>query len=146
LPEKLIDMTDQNLPSYTGPANNIDSNEKLVELSCINQIKGILNENRPFDQTLTIVANKLKYFWQYSDYAQVRISVYGKDFTTKNFKTSSWKIKNKFSTLMGHKGFVEISYTNEFIEAFKGPFLESEVKLLKILSSKNKCLYKQYRG
>lgn len=126
-------MTDNQYNSHTPKENH---NLKLKELSCINQIIGILKENRDVDQTLKQIANKLPEFWQYPDYTNVRIHFGGTNYTNNKFELSPWKIKKAFSSILGKVGYIEVYYSKEFMEADEGPFLESEINLLSIVTSK----------
>lgn len=126
-------MTENQNSSNINPENSIT---KLKELSCINQVIGILKENRSVDQTLKQIANILPEFWQYPEYTNIRIHFGGTNYTNNSFVISKWKIKKTFSSILGKVGYVEIFYSKEFLDADEGPFLNSELNLLSIITSK----------
>ncbi len=111
---------------------------RLKELSCINQVVGILMENKSIAETFRELSFKLPEFWQYPDYTVVRIHYDGINYNSHHFKTSPWKQQNKFSTIKGKLGYIEIYHTQEFLDTGNGPFDEESINLLSIITSKIK--------
>lgn len=116
--------------------SELTSLRKLKELSCINQIVGILKENKSKGESLREIVNKLPEFWQYPEYTVARIHFDGENYTSNQYKMTPWRIQNRFSSLKGKLGYVEICYTKVFLDEDQGPFLKSEIDLLEIISSK----------
>lgn len=129
-------MTDDNQTGQISDASQENSIIKLKELSCINQIINILKENRSVEQTLKQIANKFPEFWQYPNYTNVKVHFDGQSFTNNHYRASPWKIKKSFTSILGKIGYVEVSYSKEFMDEHDGPFLESEINLLNIVTSK----------
>lgn len=129
-------MTEDNQTGQTADTSQENTITNQKELSCINQVIGILKENRSFEQTLKQIANMLPDFWQYPDYTNVKIYFGGQSFTNNRYKASPWKIKKSFTSILRKIGYIEISYSKEFMDDYEGPFTESEVNLLSIITSK----------
>lgn len=110
--------------------------KQLKELSCINQIVGVLKENKSLGESLKEIAALLPQFWQYADYAVARICFDGVNYTSPRFEYSEWKLQKKFTTIKGKLGYVEVYYTAEFMEDDQGPFCNEESNLLDIITSK----------
>lgn len=108
----------------------------LKELSCINQIVGVLKENKSLAESLKEIVTLLPQFWQYDDYAVARIHFDGENYKSPNFNFSPWKLQKRFSTIKGKLGYVEVYYTAEFMEADHGPFCTEEANLLSIITAK----------
>lgn len=110
--------------------------KQLKELSCINQIVGVLKENKSLGESFKEIASLLPQFWQYPDYTEARIHFDGENYTSHQFNTYPWKLQKRFSTIKGKLGYVEIYYTKEFMEEDEGPFCKEEANLLSIITSK----------
>ncbi len=108
----------------------------LKELSCINQIVGVLKENKSLAVSLKEIVTLLPQFWQYDDYAVARIHFDGENYKSPNFNFSPWKLQKRFSTIKGKLGYIEVYYTAEFMEDDHGPFCNEEANLLSIITSK----------
>lgn len=108
----------------------------LKELSCINQIVGVLKENKSLAESLKEIVTLLPQFWQYDDYAVARIHFDGENYKSPNFNFSPWKLQKRFSTIKGKLGYVEVYYIAEFMESDHGPFCNEESNLLSIITSK----------
>ncbi|NPD46209.1 PEP/pyruvate-binding domain-containing protein [Lentimicrobium sp. S6] len=108
----------------------------LKELSCINQIVGVLKENKSLAESLKEIVTLLPQFWQYADYTVARIHFDGENYKSPKFNFSPWKLQKRFSTIKGKLGYVEVYYTAEFMEADQGPFCTEETNLLSIITSK----------
>jgi len=109
---------------------------QLKELSCINRVVGVLKENKSIAETFQEVATMLPEFWQYPNFAVVRIHFDGVNYESPKFKVTPWRIQNQFSTIRRKLGYLEIYYTQEFLDADDGPFTYDEVNLLGIIVGK----------
>ncbi|OYT17248.1 MAG: pyruvate, phosphate dikinase [Bacteroidetes bacterium 4572_77] len=115
---------------------DIKSLRRLKELSCINQVVGILSENKSVAQTFKELSNKLPEFWQYPNYTAVRIHYDGKNYDSQQFESSQWKQQQKFTTIKGKLGYIEVFYLKEFMDKGNGPFDEKDKNLLGTISTK----------
>lgn len=112
-----------------------DQQERVKELSCINQTTYILKENKPVEETLQHIALLLPAAWQYPEYTCARILFMNNQFESIDFQTTKWKMSQEFDTIDGEKGVIEIYYTREFREEQEGPFLKEERDLIMNIAS-----------
>jgi hypothetical protein len=112
-----------------------DQQERVKELSCINQTTYILKENKPIEETLQQIALLLPAAWQYPEYTVARITFMGQSYMTLDFRETNWKMIQDFSTIDNEKGTIEIFYTKEFREESEGPFLKEERDLIQNIAS-----------
>ncbi|MCU0455065.1 MAG: hypothetical protein MUE74_02090, partial [Bacteroidales bacterium] len=112
-----------------------DQQERVKELSCINQTTYILKEGKPIEETLQQIVLLLPDAWQYPEYTQARIRYMGKTFETPEMKETSWKMFQEFDTIDNEKGAIEIYYTREFNVESEGPFLKEERDLIRNIAS-----------
>lgn len=112
-----------------------DQQERVKELSCINQTTYILKENKPVEETLQQIALLLPPAWQYPEYTTARITFMHKQFESIDFRETKWRMAQEFETIDGEKGLIEIFYTKEFKEEHEGPFLKEERDLIINISS-----------
>ncbi len=110
--------------------------KQLKELSCINQLVGILKENKSLSDSFSQVASLIPQFWQYPEFAVARIHFDGEDYDSRDFQKTSWRLQKRFTTLRGKHGYLEVYYTREFLDDFEGPFCREEVNLIGIISTK----------
>lgn len=112
-----------------------DQQERLKELACINQTTSILKEGKPIEESLQQIVLLLPAAWQYPEYTVARIRYMGKEFESVEFRESSWKMIQEFSTIDDEKGSIEIFYTTEFNTENEGPFLKEERDLIQNIGS-----------
>jgi hypothetical protein len=112
-----------------------EQRERLKELGCINQTTYILKEGKPIEETLQQIALLLPAAWQYPEFTVARISFMNKDFESREFRESTWKMIQEFNTIDEETGIIEIFYTKEFREEQEGPFLKEERDLIQNIAS-----------
>jgi hypothetical protein len=112
-----------------------EQRERLKELGCINQTTYILKEGKPIEETLQQIALLLPAAWQYPEYTVARISFMNKNFESREFMESNWKMIQEFTTIDEETGVIEIFYTKEFREEQEGPFLKEERDLIQNIAS-----------
>lgn len=112
-----------------------DQQERVKELSCINQTTYVLKEGKPIEETLQQVVLLLPDAWQYPEYTEARIRFMDKSFITPGFRETSWKMYQEFDTIDNEKGSIEIYYTREFNIENEGPFLKEERDLIHNIAS-----------
>jgi hypothetical protein len=112
-----------------------DQQERVKELSCINQTTYILKEGKPIEETLQQVVLLLPAAWQYPEYTEARIKFLGKTYETPEFQETHWKMIQEFNTIDDEKGTIEIFYTKEFSAESEGPFLKEERDLILNIAS-----------
>ncbi|MCU0460799.1 MAG: pyruvate, phosphate dikinase [Bacteroidales bacterium] len=112
-----------------------DQQERVKELSCINQTTYILKEGKPIEETLQQIVLLLPSAWQYPEFTEARIRFCDKSFETPDFKETTWKMIQDFDTIDNEKGTIEIYYTREFSMESEGPFLKEERDLIRNIAS-----------
>jgi len=122
-----------NTPEYNRLLH--DQLERLKELACINRTTSILKEFKPIEESLQQIVLLLPAAWQYPEYTVARIRFMGKVFETADFRETSWRMVQEFSTIDNEKGSIEIFYTSEFNAENEGPFLKEERDLIQNIGS-----------
>ena len=112
-----------------------EQQERVKELSCINQTTGILKEGKPIEETLQQIVLLLPAAWQYPEFTEARIKYNLKSFETPEFRETAWKMTQEFNTIDNETGVIEIFYTREFTNEDEGPFLKEERDLISNISS-----------
>ncbi|MFP4525014.1 MAG: PEP/pyruvate-binding domain-containing protein [Bacteroidales bacterium] len=107
-----------------------ESQERIKELSCINQTTEIIKKNKSIEETLQQIALKLPSGWQYPEYTVARIQYAGKTYFSAQFEETKWVQKQKFETIENEEGLIEVFYTKKFPEKDEGPFLKEERDLI----------------
>lgn len=107
-----------------------EQQERLKELSAINQTTAVIKEGKPVAETLQQICMIIPPAWQYPDYTVARIRYAGEQYTTSFFEESGWVQKQVFKTIDDRQGVIEVYYTRSFVVADEGPFLNEERHLL----------------
>jgi hypothetical protein len=107
-----------------------DQQERVKELSCINQATYILKEGKPIEETLQHLVLLLPPAWQYPEFTRARIRYIDKAFETPDLTETAWRMVQDFDTIDNEKGQIEIFYTREFRNEYEGPFLKEERDLI----------------
>ncbi|TRX70830.1 PEP/pyruvate-binding domain-containing protein [Carboxylicivirga sp. M1479] len=112
----------------------LEKNERLKELSAINETSRIIALNLGVPYTLNKIATKLPAGMQHPNYSVARI-VFGNDvFTSDGFAESPWLLSQSFETINGKKGAVEVFYLKEIAKTKEELFLNEENDLIKNIS------------
>ncbi len=112
-----------------------NNNERLKELSAINQTTTIIAKNASIDETLREIAAILPLSWQYPEYTAARIRFGGKAYESRDFDDTLWMQREHFVTYDSRKGVIEICYLKELPEHDEGPFLEEERNLIRNIAN-----------
>lgn len=107
-----------------------ESNERLKELSAINQTTNIIREGKSIADTLQQICFILPMAWQYPEFTVARVIFDAQEYITSGFEVSSWGMTSQFVTIDGRKGSIDVYYTKKFPAAYEGPFLKEERHLL----------------
>ena len=112
-----------------------EQRERLKELACINKTTHIIKEGKPLEETLQKIVLILPPAWQYPEFTSARIRFLNKVYETPEFRETSWKMVQDFTTIDDGEGTIEICYTREFNPETEGPFLKEERDLIRNISS-----------
>jgi len=111
--------------------NKFDKPERLNELATLNQISNILKTGRSIIDSLQQLIFVLPNAFQFSDYTCVRIKFNEKEFKSKKFAVTDWKLLNRIYENNVYKGEIEIYYSKEFPFVHNdSPFLNEEIHLM----------------
>ncbi len=104
--------------------------ERVKELKGINYASKAFRKNEPLGVILQRIVNYLPNAWQYPKYTVLRIKYDDAVYQSKKFTETRWVQRKCFTTLNDIKGVIEVFYTQEFPEAYEGPFLREERNLI----------------
>lgn len=138
---KLIDEAEKTLqsliPLLIGLISKIqlgkltfDIAERRKELEGINRTTEILKKSSSLDELFQQICTFLPEAMQFPAHAATRICYGDQQFTSKNYKETTWKLAQSFDMPNAVKGSIEIYYLEEFPEAGEGPFLAEERHLI----------------
>ncbi|HBL76715.1 MAG TPA: hypothetical protein DD458_15930 [Prolixibacteraceae bacterium] len=113
----------------------VENTERLKELKGINRTSEILTKGKSMEESLQVICSVLPDAWQYPEYTSVRIKYNGREFVSRNFNESEWRMTQGFVAPGRKKGTIDIFYSKQFPEANEGPFLKEERNLLVNLSN-----------
>jgi len=101
--------------------------ERIKELNCLFKLSKIIEQtNISSEKIFKSTINLLPTSWQYPSITCARIFYNDKEFKTRNFKITKWKLSSDIKTFGKKSGFVEIYYTKKKPKCYEGPFLREE--------------------
>jgi len=105
--------------------------ERIKEVNCLYSISK-LRERTDFslEDILQTIVDFIPPAWQYPEITCARIIFNGYEFTTKNYKNSSWKLTRDILVYSERVGTLEVCYLEEKLELDEGPFLKEERYLI----------------
>lgn len=117
----------------------LDLRERVKELNCLYRLSEFASrDNICLDEMFKYVVDLIPPAWQYPDITCARIVFDGKDFKTKYFKMTDWKLSSDIFFKDKKAGAIEVFYLEEKPQLFEGPFLKEERKLLEVISERLK--------
>ncbi|MDX9881828.1 MAG: PEP/pyruvate-binding domain-containing protein [Prolixibacteraceae bacterium] len=105
------------------------------ELRSINRTAEILKKSVTIDESLQEICLFLPEAMQYPEYTVARIKYGQKEFVSRSFMVTGWRLQQGFDMPDGTSGSVEIYYLKQFPDVFYGPFLEEEQSLVNNLAA-----------
>jgi len=121
--------------------------ERVKELKCLYAIDGISTRNEvSVTQILEEAALLIPQSWQYPEIVESRISFEGKEFRTKAFKKTKWRLAADI--VIAHKkiGSIEVYYTEAMPEKHEGPFLREERNLIDSIATRLSQIIRRKRA
>jgi PAS domain S-box-containing protein len=105
--------------------------ERTKELNCLYSISRLI-ERRPasMEEILDEVVNLVPPAWKYPDITCARIVWNDKEFKTKNFAATDWRLASDLLVKGQPSGSLEVYYLAQRPELDEGPFLEEERNLI----------------
>lgn len=109
--------------------------ERAKELDCLYGLFKIAEQPKiSLEKALKAIVNLLPDSWQYPRVTCARIIYKDKEFKTRNFKISKWKLSAGIKLFGKKAGFVEIYYTKKKPKCYEGPFLKEERALINAIT------------
>lgn len=127
---------DYRMPFQT-PATANALTERIKELNCLYGISNLF-ENQ--DVSLSWIMNRavelIPTAWQYHENACARITLDGREYTSKNFMATRWRQNTKIILNGKHVGDVDVYYIQTPPDLDGTPFLEEENRLLRAIGER----------
>ncbi|MFW9902746.1 MAG: PAS domain S-box protein [Candidatus Thorarchaeota archaeon] len=114
-----------------------DLKERVKELDCLYSVSElIMDPRRQLKDVFKEILALIPLTWQYPEITTARIIYDGKEYVTKNFQDSPWKLSTDLLISGKKVGIIEVFYTQEKIGKYEGPFLKEERKLIDTIALK----------
>ena len=111
--------------------------ERIKELNCLYGISNLLeNQDVSLSWIMQRAVKLIPMAWQYPENACARIRLDGKEYTSKNFRSTRWRQDTKIILNDKHVGDVAVFYINAPQAGDQEPFLEEEDHLLKAIGER----------
>ena len=112
-----------------------DLAKRVKELNCLYSISNLATKpGISFDEMLQGVVNLIPSAWQYPEVTCARISLEGQEFSTENFRETTWRQASDIFTNGKRIGSVEVYHLAEKPESDEGPFLNEERSLVNTIA------------
>jgi PAS domain S-box-containing protein len=114
-----------------------DLNERAKELNCLYGMSRLFEKSDiSLDGALQETTDLLPHAMQYPDITCARIVVENREFSTRNFKETGWKLQADIKVHGKKAGFVEVRYLEERPTIAEGPFLKEERHLIDTIAER----------
>ena len=100
-----------------------EKEERLKELSAINQTTQIIKEGKTVEETLRRIVHLLPRAWQYPENTVAKITFDGKEYKSRSFEETEWRQSQTFKTIDNRSGEIEVYYLKKYRDFDEGPFL-----------------------
>ncbi len=112
-----------------------DLKERAKELNCLYEVQELLNDsNSTLDKICNGIIKAIPPGWQYPDVCQAKIIYKDSIFQSKGFKETKWIQCAEIDVQDEEVGKICVSYTKERPNAYDGPFLKEERKLINTIA------------
>jgi PAS domain S-box-containing protein len=108
--------------------------ERVKELRCLYAISDLAAKDIPLEEIFEKAVGLLPSAWQYPENACARITLYGKEFRTGNFKETQWKQTCEIIANNNKTGVITVCYLEEKPESDEGPFMKEERILIESIA------------
>lgn len=115
----------------------IELHERAKELNCLYTIEDSLNRSDiSMRQAFHTVINAIPPGWQYPNVCKAKLAYGEIVYQTSDFKETPWVIKSEIIVQEKIVGTISVYYIEEMPQAFHGPFLREEKKLLDTIADR----------
>ncbi|MFC1650882.1 PAS domain S-box protein [Candidatus Latescibacterota bacterium] len=117
--------------------NEHDLGERVKELNCLFGISKLIEQksNTPeqiYKQSVELIPPG----WQYPEITCAKITVDGKEYSTKNFKKTKWRQSSNIKISEETVGVIDVFYLKKMPDADEGPFLTEERNLINTIAER----------
>jgi PAS domain S-box-containing protein len=124
-----------------------DLHERVKELNCLHNIATLVEKReRSLEVLLQEIVEVIPTSWQYPDITWVKIIVGQKEYKTKNYADSPWKMTTPLMSAYHVVGSLDVGYLNEMPILDEGPFLRDEHVLLNTLAVRISDIVERYHS
>lgn len=111
--------------------------ERVKELRCLFEISHVIDtEDLPLKEIFARVVRLLPPAWQYPDITCARILLDNQEFTTANFRETSWKQEHNILISNQPAGKIQVCYLEPRPLCYDGPFLKEERDLIRMVAER----------
>ena len=110
--------------------------ERVEELRCLYSVADLVGNDGPLDEILQGTAERMPPGWCHNDIACARVVLDGREFKTRNFRTTRWSQASEIVLLGQPAGLVELCYLEERPVMDEGPFLKEERDLIDAIAER----------
>ncbi len=110
---------------------SLDLRERVKELNCVYAVSDLIRRKDISWETMLLgCTSLLSQAYQFPEITECRITWGDQEYTTENFKRTAWLQSRAIIVRGGQVGTVEVCYLEERQNAWEGPFLAEERRLL----------------
>jgi hypothetical protein len=111
--------------------------ERIKELSCIYAVTQIIDAPEiALDEIYQQVVDILPNGWKYPKIARARIVIGEKEFKTRGYKETKWKLSSDIEVNGTKDGILDVCYLSQQAEMDEFPFLDEEWLLISIIAGR----------
>jgi len=111
--------------------------ERTKELNCLYKISRLVESRRHLlEELLGEIVNLIPPAWKYPEITCARIVWDGKEFRTKNFAATDWRLACDLLVKGKKSGRLEVYYLDQRPESEEGPFLREERNLINAIAER----------
>lgn len=125
---------------------NLEIRERSKELECLFRISEITGESGDMNTIFQKIVNIIPLSWQYPENACARIRIENIEFKSDNYRPPRHSQKSPINIGKRTAGFVEVGYMDSLPDQDEGPFLSSEMKLIRAIAQKMGRIHEQKRA
>ncbi|TEU10827.1 MAG: PAS domain S-box protein [Anaerolineales bacterium] len=131
------DITERKVAEEALTKRTHDLGERVKELNCLYGISELVEKpDISLEELIQETVNLIPPAWQYPEITCARIILEGEEFTTEDFRETTWKQSSDIVVHGERIGTVEVYYLEERPESDEGPFLKEERDLLNVIAQR----------
>jgi PAS domain S-box-containing protein len=134
----VVDITEHKLADKALQKRTHELDERVKELKCLYSISNLIFSKSAnlIDEIFQGVVDIIAIGWTESEITRAIISLDKREYTSKNFSKSAWKLDSDIMVYGRQKGTLEVYYLEERPEMDEGPFVHEERNLINTIASR----------